>query len=142
VGTSTESWEKAAAAEGDSAANVGDVARRDRGRAALLRCADSRHRAARSGKAVAALAALGFGNNALPFALIACSRTHFPGGLAPILTASTPLFPVLGGHVVRREERLSGLKLSGAVAGMAGVASLVGPDLRRGRVKHDVVAMR
>jgi drug/metabolite transporter (DMT)-like permease len=45
----------------------------------------------RSGRAVAALAVLGFGNNALPFALITLSQTHLPGGLASILTASTPL---------------------------------------------------
>ena len=86
----------------------------------------------RSGRAVAALAVLGFGNNALPFALITWSQTHLPGGLASILTASTPLFSVLAGHVLTKEEKLTGLKLSGAVAGMAGVASLLGPDLMTG----------
>jgi drug/metabolite transporter (DMT)-like permease len=86
----------------------------------------------RSGRAVAALAVLGFGNNALPFALITWSQTHLPGGLASILTASTPLFSVLAGHMLTKEEKLTGLKLSGAVAGMAGVASLLGPDLMTG----------
>jgi drug/metabolite transporter (DMT)-like permease len=83
----------------------------------------------RSAKAIAALMLLGFGNNALPFGLITWSQTHLPGGLASILTASTPLFSVLLGHVLTKEEKLSGMKLIGAVAGIAGVASLVGPDL-------------
>jgi drug/metabolite transporter (DMT)-like permease len=86
----------------------------------------------RSGKAVAAMAALGFGNCALPFALIAWSQTHLPSGLASILNAATPLFTVLAAHALTTEEKLSGLKLSGAVAGVAGVASLVGPDLLTG----------
>jgi drug/metabolite transporter (DMT)-like permease len=86
----------------------------------------------RSGKAIAALAALGFGNNALPFALIAWSQIHLPVGLASILTAATPLFSVLTGHVLTKEEKLTGLKLSGAIAGMVGVASLLGPDLLTG----------
>jgi drug/metabolite transporter (DMT)-like permease len=84
------------------------------------------------GKAIAALAVLGFGGNALPFTLIAWSQTHLPSGLASILTAATPLFSVLAGHVLTKEEKLSGLKLSGALAGIAGVASLLGPDLLTG----------
>jgi drug/metabolite transporter (DMT)-like permease len=46
--------------------------------------------------------------------------------------AATPLFSVLAAHVLTREEKLSPLKLLGAVAGMTGVASLVGPDLLAG----------
>jgi drug/metabolite transporter (DMT)-like permease len=49
-------------------------------------------RAPRTVKAVAALAVLGLGNNALPFALIAWGQTTLPAGLASILNASTPLF--------------------------------------------------
>ena len=70
---------------------------------------------------------LGFGNNAVPFALIAWGQTHLPGGLASILTASTPLFSVLAGHVLTTEEKLSGLKLSDASPEWSGVAWLVGP---------------
>lgn len=83
----------------------------------------------RSAKAVAALGVLGFGNNALPFALITWGQTHLASGLASILVAATPLLSVLAAHVLTAEEKLSGLKLFGTVAGMAGVASLVGPDL-------------
>jgi drug/metabolite transporter (DMT)-like permease len=80
-------------------------------------------------KAVAAIAVLGFGNNALPFALIAWGQTHLPSGLASILNAATPLFTVLAAHALTAEEKLSGLKLIGTVAGVAGVAWLLGPDL-------------
>jgi drug/metabolite transporter (DMT)-like permease len=86
----------------------------------------------RSMRAVAALAALGFGNNALPFTLIAWGQTHLPSGLASILSAATPLFTVLAAHVLTAEEKLSGVKLFGTVAGMAGVAWLIGPDVLRG----------
>src|SRR5271165_2425455 len=86
----------------------------------------------RSVKAAAALAVLGFGNNALPFTLIAWGQTHLPSGLASILNAATPLFSVLAAHVLTREEKLSRLKLFGAIAGLIGVAWLVGPDLLTG----------
>jgi drug/metabolite transporter (DMT)-like permease len=87
----------------------------------------------RSGKALAALALLGLGNNALPFALIAWGQTHLPAGLASILNAATPLFAVLVAHVFTAEEKLSRVKIFGVAAGMAGVAWVVGPDLLWGR---------
>jgi drug/metabolite transporter (DMT)-like permease len=86
----------------------------------------------RSAKAVAVVAVLGFGNCALPFALIAWGQTHLPSGLASILNAATPLFTVLAAHVLTAEEKLSGLKLFGTIAGLAGVAWLIGPDLLTG----------
>jgi drug/metabolite transporter (DMT)-like permease len=85
-----------------------------------------------SRRAVAALAVLGFGNGALPFTLIAWSQTQLPSGLASILNAATPLFSVLAAHVLTAEEKLSGLKLFGTIAGLAGVAWLLGPDLLTG----------
>src|SRR5271166_3689775 len=51
------------------------------------------------------LAVLGFGNNALPFALIAWGQTQLTSGLASILNAATPLFTVLAAHVLTAEER-------------------------------------
>jgi drug/metabolite transporter (DMT)-like permease len=86
----------------------------------------------RSAKAVATVAVLGFGNCALPFALIAWGQTHLPSGLASILNAATPLFSVLAAHVLTAEEKLSGLKVFGTVAGLTGVAWLIGPDLLTG----------
>jgi drug/metabolite transporter (DMT)-like permease len=87
----------------------------------------------RTGKAFAALALLGLGNNALPFALIAWGQTHLPAGLASILNAATPLFAVLLAHAFTDEEKLSRFKIIGAVAGMAGVARVIGPDALLGR---------
>ena len=87
----------------------------------------------RSGKAFAALALLGIGNNALPFALIAWGQTHLPAGLASILNAATPLFAVLVAHAFTVEEKLSRFKIIGAVAGMAGVAWVIGPNVLLGR---------
>ena len=87
----------------------------------------------RSGEALAAVALLGLGNNALPFALIAWGETHLAAGLASILNAATPLFAVLIAHMFTAEERLSRLKIIGAVAGMAGVAWVIGPDALLGR---------
>ena len=90
----------------------------------------------RSGRAVTSIAVLGFGNNALPFALIAWGQTHLPSGLASILNAATPLFTVLAAHVLTAEEKLSGLKLFGTLAGMAGVAWLIGPDMLFGATNN------
>jgi drug/metabolite transporter (DMT)-like permease len=87
----------------------------------------------RSRKAFAALALLGLGNNALPFALIAWGQTHLPAGLASILNAATPLFAVLVAHVFTAEEKLSRFKIIGTLVGMAGVAWVIGPDLLLGR---------
>ena len=86
----------------------------------------------RDGKAAAALLVLGFGNNAFPFSLIAWGQTHLPSGLSSILNAATPLFSVIAAHFLTREEKLSGVKLAGAVAGLTGVAALLGPDLMTG----------
>ena len=94
----------------------------------------------RSGKALAALALLGLGNNALPFALIAWGQTHLAAGLASILNAATPLFAVLVAHVFTAEERLSRFKIIGTVAGMAGVAWVIGPDLLWGQAKANAWA--
>jgi drug/metabolite transporter (DMT)-like permease len=94
----------------------------------------------RTAKAVAALAVLGFGNNALPFALITWGQTHLASGLASILIAATPLFTVLAAHILTAEEKLSGLKLFGTLAGMAGVAWLIGPDLLSGGATNNAFA--
>jgi drug/metabolite transporter (DMT)-like permease len=86
-----------------------------------------------SRKALTVLALLGLGNNALPFALIAWGQTHLPAGLASILNAATPLFAVLLAHVFTVEEKLSRFKIIGAVAGIAGVAWVIGPNVLMGR---------
>src|SRR5208283_4082891 len=41
-------------------------------------------------------------------------------------------FTVVAAHFLTNEEKLSGLKLGGTIAGLAGVAALLGPDLATG----------
>ena len=89
----------------------------------------------RNGQALAALALLGLGNNALPFALIAWGQTHLAAGLASILNAATPLFAVLVAHAFTAEEKLSRFKIIGTAAGMVGAAWVIGPDLLWGQAK-------
>ena len=86
----------------------------------------------RDARALAWLVLLGFANNALPFTLIAWGQTRLPSGLASILNAATPLFTVVAAHVLTANEKLTGLKLAGTIAGLAGVAALIGPDLLTG----------
>ncbi len=87
-------------------------------------------------KAAAALLLLGFVNNAVPFTLISWAQTDLPSGLASILNATTPLFTVIVAHLLTKEEKLTGLKLVGTLAGLAGVAALLGPDLIAGAGAH------
>lgn len=68
-------------------------------------------------------------NNALPFSLIFWGQTTITSGLASILNATTPLFTVLVAHALTRDERMTVRKLFGVLAGLAGVAILIGPDL-------------
>ena len=75
------------------------------------------------------LVVMGALNNALPFSLIIWGQTTITSGLASILNATTPLFTVLVAHALTRDERMTVRKLFGALAGLAGVAILIGPDL-------------
>jgi len=75
------------------------------------------------------LAVMGALNNALPFSLIFWGQTTITSGLASILNATTPLFTVLVAHALTRDERMTVRKLFGVLAGLAGVAILIGPDL-------------
>lgn len=71
--------------------------------------------------------AMGALNNAVPFALIFWGQTHIASGLASILNATTPLFTVVAAHLLTDDEKWSGAKLAALVAGLAGVAILIGP---------------
>ncbi|MGL4729487.1 MAG: DMT family transporter [Bosea sp. (in: a-proteobacteria)] len=75
---------------------------------------------------------MGFLNNMVPFSLIFWGQTQIGAGLASILNATTPLFTVLVAHVLTRDERASGLRLAGVIAGFAGVAMMMGPDALAG----------
>ena len=72
---------------------------------------------------------MGLLNNVVPFALIFWGQTQIPSGLASILNATTPLFTLLVAHHLTRDETIDRIKIAALLAGLAGVAVLVGPDL-------------
>jgi drug/metabolite transporter (DMT)-like permease len=67
-------------------------------------------------------------NNVVPFALIFWGQTHIASGLASILNATTPLFTVVVAHALTNDEKMTGAKVAALLAGLAGVAVLIGPD--------------
>lgn len=70
---------------------------------------------------------LGALNNAIPFALIAWAQQEITGGLASIFNATTPLWAIIVSHWALSDERLSAGRLAGVLAGIVGVAILIGP---------------
>ena len=76
-----------------------------------------------------ALAAL---NNAAPFTLLVWAQTHLPSGVAAILNATTPVLTVIAAHFLTQSEKLTPMKLAGALLGFAGVAAMIGGDVSAG----------
>lgn len=64
-----------------------------------------------------------------PFILIARGQEEISSSLAGILVASTPLFTALLAIRIDPEERSDGASMWGIIAGLAGVALLLGLDL-------------
>ncbi len=83
-------------------------------------------------EALIAFLGMGLLNNAVPFCLIAFGQTQLASGLASILNATTPLFTVIAGHFLTSDERLTPLRLAGALCGLVGVAGMIGPQLVEG----------
>lgn len=76
----------------------------------------------------AAFFGMGLLNNAIPFSLIVWGQSHIASGVASILNASTPLFTVVLAHVLTDDEKMTGGRLLGVVAGSVGVAVMIGGD--------------
>ena len=68
-------------------------------------------------------------NSAVPFALIAWGQSHIPSGLASILIAATPLLAGVAAHFLTDDEHLTPGRVTGVLAGLAGVIVLIGPGL-------------
>lgn len=79
---------------------------------------------------------MGMLNNAIPFSLIFWGQQAIGAGLASILNATTPLFTVLVAHVFTVDERAGPAKILGVIAGMAGVAVMIGHDAMAGFGGH------
>jgi drug/metabolite transporter (DMT)-like permease len=73
-------------------------------------------------------------NNVVPFSLFAWAQSHIAASVASILNATTPLFLVVATHVVTADEKATGGRLFGVLAGFAGVAVMLGaaPTLSSG----------
>jgi drug/metabolite transporter (DMT)-like permease len=71
---------------------------------------------------------MGLLNNVVPFSLIFWGQTQIPSGLASILNATTPLFTLVVAHHLTDDEGIDRTKVAALLAGLAGVALLVGPD--------------
>lgn len=71
-------------------------------------------------------------NTALPFSLIVWGQKHIESGVASILNATTPIFTLLLAHVFTADERLHPAKFAGVLAGFAGVACMIVPELKGG----------
>lgn len=80
----------------------------------------------------AAFCGMGVLNNAIPFGLIVWGQTQIASGLASILNATTPVFTVLVAHVLTSDERLTAGRAAGVLAGLAGVAVMIGPSALEG----------
>jgi drug/metabolite transporter (DMT)-like permease len=74
-----------------------------------------------------ALVGMSLLNNIIPFSLIVWGQTEIGAGLAAILNATTPLFTVLVAHASTDDEKLTPMKFAGVLAGLAGVATMIGP---------------
>lgn len=75
---------------------------------------------------------MGLLNNLIPFSLIVWGQTQIASGLASILNATTPLWAVIVAHVLTADEKLTGNKLIGVIAGFLGVVVMIGPEVLSG----------
>lgn len=71
---------------------------------------------------------MGLLNNALPFSLIVWGQGHIASGVASILNATTPLFTVVVAHWLTQDEKMTGGRLAGVIAGLAGVTVMIGGE--------------
>jgi len=72
---------------------------------------------------------MGILNNIIPFCLIVWSEKRLPGGLASVLSASTPLFAVIMAHFLTTDEKATPNKIVGVITGFIGVAVLIGNQI-------------
>ncbi|GAA2271822.1 DMT family transporter [Nonomuraea roseoviolacea subsp. roseoviolacea] len=75
------------------------------------------------------LAAFAVAEVVLPFPLIAVGEQHVSSSLAATLIAAAPLFVAVLARRFDAAERVTGRRLAGLLAGLAGVAALVGVDV-------------
>ncbi len=67
---------------------------------------------------------------ALPFTLISMAETTLSSSLTGLLIAMVPLLAAVGARVMGLDHRIGPVRITGLLLGLAGVALLVGVDLR------------
>lgn len=77
-------------------------------------------------------AVMGCFGNAIPIVLIAFSQTRIESSLAGVLNSAAPVFTIFLSHLFIADERMTGRKVAGVLAGLAGVILVIGPDALAG----------
>lgn len=85
-----------------------------------------------TGVTIRAFAGMGLLNNLIPFSLLFWAQTEITSGLASIVNATTPIFSMLVAHFMLVDERMAPNKVAGVLAGIAGVAVLIGGNALTG----------
>ena len=83
-------------------------------------------------RAWAAFFGMGLLNNVVPFSLIVWGQTYIASGLASILNATAPLTTVVVAHFLTSDEKMTGNRLAGVLAGLLGVGVMIGPAALEG----------
>lgn len=78
-------------------------------------------------------------NSAIPFTLIAWAEQYTDAGLAAILNSTTPIFAFFLTALITRHEPVTGRKLFGVLAGMAGICLVIGVPALSG-AGHNLMA--
>lgn len=76
---------------------------------------------------------MGILNNLIPFTLIVAGQREIASGLASVINATTPMFALLVARGFGGDGPLPANKVAGVLAGIAGVAILVGREALVGR---------
>jgi len=71
-------------------------------------------------------------NNLIPWMMVAWAQTQIPSSMAAILNAPTPLLTAVMAHLLTDDEKLTRQRFTGVLAGMLGVALVVGPGVLSG----------
>ena len=75
---------------------------------------------------------VGITTGAIPYICLAWGQVYVQSSLAGILFGAVPLFTLLIAHFQTRDDRMTGLRVAGIVAGFAGVGAIVGPGALAG----------
>jgi len=91
-----------------------------------------RQRLPRQAKVWRAFFIMGALNNLIPWMMVAWAQTQIPSSMAAILNAPTPLLTAVMAHLLTDDEKLTRQRFTGVLAGMLGVALVVGPGVLSG----------